>query len=224
MNQHLIRQASVLLNDLLQFDGPADAKVGAFFRKHRELGTKDRAFIAESAYGVLRRLRYLSWLTHTENEEEDARKLILAWLIRIQGKSIRDLESHLNAQQMEWAKQIKAKSNDDLPLAVQADVRDWLWDKLVAQHGEADALTICRSMFDQARLDLRVNTVKANRDEVLERMLAENTVKDNVIEAMPYSPIGVRMGAKLGRFMRWRRRQNISIGRVDEKHRALICL
>ena len=49
----------------------------------------------------------------------------------------------LNEQQLEWAKAIKAKSTENLPLAVQADVRDWLWDKLVAQYGEKEALTIC---------------------------------------------------------------------------------
>jgi 16S rRNA (cytosine967-C5)-methyltransferase len=72
-----------------------------------------------------------------------------------------------------------------------------LWDKLVAQYGEEQALTICRSMFDQASLDLRVNTIKATREEVLAKMQAENTVKDNVITVTPYSPVGIRMGAKL---------------------------
>ena len=67
----------------------------------------------------------------------------------------------------------------------------------MAQYGETEALTICRSMFDQAALDLRVNTIKGTREEVLARMLAENTIKDNVIEVTPHSPIGIRMGARL---------------------------
>jgi 16S rRNA (cytosine967-C5)-methyltransferase len=115
----------------------------------------------------------------------------------VQGKSLRELDDILNEQQKEWAVAIKAKSTENLPLAVQADVRDWFWEKLVQQYGEAEALTICRSMFEQASLDLRVNTIKANREEVLAKMLAENTVKDNVIAPTPYSPIGIRMGAKL---------------------------
>ncbi|MGZ7246587.1 hypothetical protein ACXWO4_11055, partial [Streptococcus pyogenes] len=65
------------------------------------------------------------------------------------------------------------------------------------QYGEAEAMTICRSMFEQASLDLRVNTIKSSREEVLSRMLAENTVKDNVITPTPYSPVGIRMGARL---------------------------
>lgn len=198
MTPNLLRQAAMLLTNLLDFNSPADAKLGEFFRNNRELGTKDRAFVAESVYGVLRRLRYLSTVTaNEENDPDDARKLILAWLLRIEGKSIRELEPILNEQQKEWAVTIKAKATDNLPLAVQADVRDWLWDKLVAQYGEEQALTICRSMFDQASLDLRVNTIKATREEVLAKMQAENTVKDNVITTTPYSPVGIRMGAKL---------------------------
>jgi 16S rRNA (cytosine967-C5)-methyltransferase len=42
-----------------------------------------------------------------------------------------------------------------------------------------------------------VNTIKATREEVLAKMQAENTVKDNVITTTPYSPVGIRMGAKL---------------------------
>ena len=198
MNANLLRQAAMLLTNLLDFNSPADAKLGEFFRNNRDLGTKERAFVAESVYGVLRRLRYLSAITaNEEGDPDDARKLILAWLLRVQGKSLRELDSILSDQQKEWAITIKAKSTDNLPLAVQADVRDWLWDKLVAQYGETEALTICRSMHEQASLDLRVNTIKSNRDEVLAKMLAENTVKDNTIEPTPYSSIGIRMGAKL---------------------------
>lgn len=198
MNQTLMRQTAMLLNDLLKFESPADARLGEFFRQHRELGTKDRAWVAETAYGVLRRYRYLSTLTlEGPDDHEDTRKLIIAWLLKVEGKSIRDLEDLLDERQKEWAVTIKAKNSEGFAPAVLADVRDWFWEKLVAQYGEAEAMTICRSMFEQASLDLRVNTIKANREEVLSRMLAENTVKDNVITPTPYSPVCIRMGARL---------------------------
>ncbi len=194
MTPNLIRQAAVVLSNLLTFSAPADAKLSEFFRNNRELGTKDRAFVAESVYGVLRRLRFLSTVTaNAEDDPDDARKLILAYLLRVQGMSIRELEPVLNEQQKEWAHMIKAKSTENLPLAVQADVRDWLWDKLVAQYGEAEALTIGRSMHEQATLDLRVNTIKGNRDDVLAKFIAENTSGVTNITTTPYSPVGIRM-------------------------------
>jgi 16S rRNA (cytosine967-C5)-methyltransferase len=199
MTPNLLRQAAMLLNDMLSFDKPADAKMSEFFRDNRDLGNKERAFIAESVYGVIRRLRFLSTLTaNEENDPDDARKLILAWLLRVQGRSLRDLDEMLTEQQKEWAIAIKAKSTEDFPIAVQADVRDWLWEKLVEQYGETQALTICRSMFEQATLDLRVNTIKGTPEEVLAKMIAENINNESMITAMPYSPIGIRMPNRVG--------------------------
>jgi len=108
MTPNLIRQAAIVLSNLLTFSSPADAKLSEFFRNNRDLGTKERAFVAESVYGVLRRLRFLSTVTaNDENDPDDARKLILAWLLRVQGMSIRELEPMLNEQQKEWAHLIK---------------------------------------------------------------------------------------------------------------------
>lgn len=198
MTPNLIRQTAVVLSNLLDFNSPADAKLGDFFKNNRDLGTKERAFVAESVYGVLRRLRFLSTVTaNDENDPDDARKLILAWLLRVQGMSIQKLEPMLTEQQKEWALAIKARPTENLPLAVQADVRDWLWEKLVAQYGEADALTIARSMHEQATLDLRVNTIKGTRDEVMAKFISENTSGETNISTTPYSPIGIRMPSRL---------------------------
>ena len=198
MTPNLIRQAAVMLSNLLEFNSPADAKLSEFFRNNRDLGTKERAFVAESVYGVLRRLRFLSAVTATDDtDNDDARKLVLAWMLRIQGMSIQKMEPMLSEQQIEWARTIKAKSTENLPLAVQADVREWLWEKLVAQYGEAEALTIARSMHEGATLDIRVNTIKATRDEVLAKFIAENTTGEANITPTPYSPIGLRMPLRL---------------------------
>lgn len=199
MNENLIRQAAMLLNDMLNFSGPADSKLGEFFRENRALGNKDRAFVAESVFGVLRRFRYLSAVTASSDDDpDDARKLILAWLLRVQGKSMRELEPMLSEQHKEWAVAIKAKSTEDFSLAVQANVRDWLWEKLVKQYSQEEALAICRGMLEQATLDLRVNTIKGSREEVLENMLAENINNENKIVATPLSPVGIRMPNRLG--------------------------
>jgi 16S rRNA (cytosine967-C5)-methyltransferase len=198
MTPNLIRQAAVMLSNLLEFNSPADAKLSEFFRNNRDLGTKERAFVAESVYGVLRRLRFLSAVTaNDDNDPDDARKLVLAWMLRIQGMSIQKIESMLTEQQIEWAHTIKAKSTENLPLAVQADVRDWLWEKLVAQYGEKEALTIARSMHDAATLDLRVNTIKGTRDDVMAKFIAENTSGESNVTKTPYSPIGLRMPLRL---------------------------
>ena len=189
MNPNLLRLTAMALADVLTGSGPADAKLGRFFRENRELGVKDRAFVAESVYGVLRRKSLLAYLA----EGEDARKLLLAYWLRVQGMSLRELDPALNKQQKEWAQEIKAKSTEGLEAAVQADLPEWLWQSLAEQYGADEALVIARSMHAQAPLDLRVNLVKATREEAVARFAADGTE----VAATPYSPLGLRMAQKL---------------------------
>ena len=193
INPNLLRLAAMALADVLAGNGPADAKLGWFFRQNRELGNRDRAFVAESVYAVLRRRGFLAYLA----DGEDPRKLLLAWLLRIQGMSMRDLDEVLSKQQKEWAQAIKAKSTDAMPLAMQADLPQWLWEAMAAQYGEAEALVISRSMHLPASLDLRVNTIKATRDEVIAQLSKEQHASENVVVATPYSPSGIRMAQKM---------------------------
>jgi 16S rRNA (cytosine967-C5)-methyltransferase len=189
VNSNLLRLAGVVLADVLSNTGPADVKLGWFFKQNRDLGTKDRAFIAESVYGVLRRKSFLSYVS----DGEDPRKLLVAWLVRVQGMSTRDLADSLTAQQKEWAQEIKAKKTDDISKAMQADLPEWLWDKLVVQYGEEEALTIARSMHQPASLDLRVNLVKATREDVIAKFASEKTE----VNPTPYAPNGLRMPQKM---------------------------
>ena len=189
MNANLLRLAAMALADVLDETGPADAKLSYFFRQNRELGVKDRAFIAESVYGVLRRKSLLAYYA----DGEDPRQLLLAYLLRVQGKSLRELDEALNKQQKEWAQAIKAKSAEGIDAAMQADMPGWLWQSLAEQYGEEQALAIARSMHNQAPLDLRVNLLKATREEVMSRFASEKTP----IETTPYSPYGLRMPQKM---------------------------
>lgn len=190
MDSKLIRLAGMALADVLNNPGPADAKLGAFFRRNRELGSKDRAFVAESVYGVLRRMAFLE---HIAGGGRDPRKLLLAFWLRVQGISLRELEPGLNRQQQDWAQEIKARSTEGMTPAQQADMPDWLWERLKAQYGDEFALTVARSMHQPASLDLRVNTVKASREEVMARFREESIE----VAATPYAPTGLRMAQKL---------------------------
>jgi 16S rRNA (cytosine967-C5)-methyltransferase len=189
LNESLLRQAAMALATVLAPYGPADAKLSAYFRENPKLGARDRAFIAETVYQVLRRKRLLEYLA----EGIDARRLLLAAMLRLQGYSLRELTPLLNKQQLEWAQAIKAKTTDGLSLAIQADLPDWLWDKLATQYGEVEALALGRAMHQAAPLDLRVNRLKDGRDEVLAQF-----AKEGISAApTPYSPDGVRLAEKI---------------------------
>lgn len=177
-----------VLADVLTFQRPADAVLSYFFRNHHEVGARDREFIAETVYAILRRKRLLDHVAPGATP----RKLALAALVKLQGVSLRELEPLLKGSEDEWLKAMKAVPTDDLTLAEQADLPDWLWQRLTAEQGEERALALGRAMQQPAPLDLRVNTLLAGRDEVLAILRGAGIEA----EATPYSPVGIRLKKK----------------------------
>lgn len=182
LNPALLQLATQALDLVLDFKYPADKVLSAFFREHKKLGAHDRAFIAEAVFGVLRRYRYLSVVVPAANP----RTLIVAWLIKVRGMSGAVLE---NFARPELIAHIRAAKTDDLPLGVAAELPDWVIEKLQATMSDADILALGRALQQQAPLDLRVNTHKASRDAVLERLLSEGYKA----APTPHSPWGIRL-------------------------------
>jgi len=71
----MIDCAAEALERLLEFSQPADAVLSSYFREHRELGGRERGFVAETCYAVLRRKRQLEKLVAPA---KSARWLVLA--------------------------------------------------------------------------------------------------------------------------------------------------
>lgn len=186
--RHQLEAASEALGRVLRFDRPADAVLHEFFRAHRQLGAQDRAFVAESVYGVLRRKRYLERLL----PEATPRAMLLAYLARVAGTSVRELAPLLRSGEMELLGRVKALELDDLPLAVRAELPDWIVERLRTRMTDEEILALGRALREPAPLDLRVNTVRARREEVLSALASSR------IDARPtpYSPIGVRLKDK----------------------------
>jgi 16S rRNA (cytosine967-C5)-methyltransferase len=81
---------------------------------------------------------------------------------------------------------------EELPLPVQAELPEWVVERLRPHHDDAAILALGRAMQQSAPLDLRVNTLKANRDEVLQALQAEG----HDAKATPLSPVGIRLRDK----------------------------
>jgi 16S rRNA (cytosine967-C5)-methyltransferase len=181
----LLRHAESALRQLLDFAAPADQTLSRYFREHRELGQKDRTFVAEAAFAVLRRRRSLE---AAAGSAEPA-ALLIAALVRVLGLSGRALEGLADP---ELVRRIRAAANDALPDAVRADLPDWLWQRLEREHGRDDALRIAQGLLNPAPLDLRANLARTSREELLARLAHDGIAA----AATPYSPAGVRLAAK----------------------------
>lgn len=171
---------------VIPFTQPADAVMSGFFRDRPKLGSRDRHVIAETVYASLRRFVYLSALVAPE---VTPRRLAIASLLRVRGHNVREISEHLKDSEKDFAGEVKARQ-PELDLAGQAELPAWVVERLGLADDEV--LALGRALQQAAPLDLRVNTIKAKREKVLERLAAD------AIEATetPYSPVGVRLKEK----------------------------
>ncbi len=177
----LLAHAEAALAELLTFSRPADQALSAYFRSHRELGQQDRAFIAETVFAVLRRKRSLEAAAGSTAPHA----LAVAALIKVFGISGRALADH----DAELSARIKSVQTSEFPPAVQADLPDWLWQRLSAEYSPDEATAIARGLLNPAPLDVRVNLAKISREEVLSRLELEAA-------PTPHSPAGIRFKGK----------------------------
>jgi len=184
----LIAHASEALSEVLRFSGPADQAVSRHFRTNRDLGQQDRAFVAETVFAALRRRRSLAFSAQSESPYS----LILATLVRLHGLSVRVVADSVREKDVPLLERARAARPEDQPPAVQADLPDWLWERLVAQHGDDEAMAIARGMLGAASMDLRVNIFKASREAVLASLRSGGMT----CEPTPYSPAGIRLADK----------------------------
>lgn len=181
----LLGHAEAALAELLRFAAPADQVLSQHFRGHRNLGQKERAFVAEASFAVLRRRRSLEAAAGSA----EPRALLCAALLRHLGFSARALDGLVDEA---LAQRIRTLRPDALPDAVRADLPDWLWQRLAAEHGREEAMRIAQGLLNPAPLDLRVNLARVAREPVLERLRSDGIEA----AATPYSPAGVRLKAK----------------------------
>jgi len=173
---------------ILPARSPADAQMSRFFRDNRNLGQRDRALVADTVYAALRRRRLLEHLT----PKATPREIALATIVKLQGIGLSQIESVLKGDEKTWLAALKAQDLEALPLEIKADLPDWVIEKLRRTLGDAEILALARGLQQPAPLDLRVNTLKAPREAVLDRLAFDE------IEAAPtpHSPIGVRLREK----------------------------
>ncbi len=183
--------AAEVLDQVLQGRSAADRALQAWGRAHRFAGSKDRAAIAERAYAVLRRLGECEAVAG----KRDARGLVLASLVvcdhlpvsevarlavdgtHAPGALTRQEESRLAAH---------VPGKGDMLL----NVPGWLLPRLELAFGDR-LMAEVEALNERAPLDLRVNTLKASRDDVIAELVMGG------LSAAPcaQAPDGIRLEA-----------------------------
>lgn len=182
---------------------PMDNVIRDFMAQRRYIGSKDRTDIVERLYAMVRHHARLGWHIAQADAIDTPRTRTLAFLILHDGLSpaqaaqFFDGGKHhadaLDATEEKMIAALNGKTMDDaaMPVAVRAECPDWATDKLQRQFGDRfeDEL---RAMMSPASLDLRVNTIKATREEVRASLAAQNIETQEGL----YSPVALRAPAK----------------------------
>ena len=159
---------------------------------HRFAGSGDRAAIAGLLYDALRRKASSGWLMG----EATPRAELLGALKQLRGLSVDEIaglftgEGHAPPPLTPHERERLATADlANAPAHVQGDYPEWLAAAFEQSFG-ADAAAAGKALAERAPVDLRVNTLKGDREKAL-RALAHLDAA-----ATPLSPIGLRIAVK----------------------------
>ncbi|CAA7627093.1 tRNA and rRNA cytosine-C5-methylase [Candidatus Terasakiella magnetica] len=198
-----LQAAIELLSQIEKSAKPADSVAAAYYRERRYIGAKDRRAVAEVVWRVLRRKARLDWwLEHLDHPERGAaRARVLADMslegIAFDPELFRGQHSAYPPEAperrvMDMLLGLKSPFHRDMPPHVRGEYPEWLTPRLEALFGDSLNEEM-GAMRDEAPMDLRVNALKATREEAI-RALAKEGIK---AVPTPHSPLGLRLGARV---------------------------
>lgn len=201
-----IQAAIELLEQTETAERPADQAAAEYFRARRYIGSKDRRAVAELFYAIVRRRAALDWWLARSGATalSAARARMIAALVLLEGWSADEFASNFDGQRYHpedllpgeraLARSLQKHTLDhpNQPDWVRLELPEWLLVKLAPVFGERTEAEL-RALQAEAPFDLRVNTLRADRDG------AAKALKDEGINAKPtpYSPIGLRLPERI---------------------------
>ena len=190
---------------------PTDIIVGNFFRARRYAGSKDRRFISDMLYQIIRQREFLRWCAVKLETEATARFLVLTFLIQADenvvalfGADGPYMPETLTEDETSQLEALKALDMADAPDAVRFNVPSWAMAGLQARYGN-NWQEAAQALNQQAPVDLRLNKLKC-KSEPRESFHNHGIVLENT----PLSPIGLRS------------QKNIALGSIDDYKRGLL--
>ena len=174
-----------VLREILRFSAPADSTLSRYFKDHPRLGSRERGAVAEGIYAILRNKSFFTDFAEA-GQSPTMRRLTILGLAEAVGA---DALGGLTEEETAFLERIKEIDRTLMPAQMRTNLPKWLFDKFVAQYGEAETLKLADALNQPAPLDLRVNSIKATRDEVQAGLLEAPIAA----MPMPYAPLGLRV-------------------------------
>lgn len=183
-----------VLDDIDRRHRPVSEALKDWGLSHRFAGAGDRAAIGNIVYDALRRKRSHQFLF----DAETSRALVVGVMVRQWGIGFDRLATELYgdkfAPEPPRAQEISAFQSRNLaeaPEGIRADCPDWIVPSLQRAFGE-DCLAEMDALNVRPSLDLRANTLKANRDKVVKALSGSGAKPCDI------APDGIRIAAGEG--------------------------
>jgi 16S rRNA (cytosine967-C5)-methyltransferase len=182
----LLDACAELVRLTLQFEHPADSVVSRFFREHRQLGPRERATLAETAYNVLRHKLRLEYLARSGSGAKERRLAILGF------HAPRDfLYGAINETEKTWLEGCDRVKPEEFLERHLHNLPEWMVEPLKGQLGD-EFWPLVQSLGQSATLDLRVNALHDKRADIQKELKLAGIAT----EPTPYSPWGLRIQGK----------------------------
>ena len=164
-----------LIGEIFKDERPADGIINDYLRAHKYIGSKDRRFIADLTWQLIRRRRRLEF----DAGSAEPRKLLL-WAARDKLAEVFDSSAY-GLSPLTEAEKIWLRQDNDrpYPAAVEAECPDWLYAKI-------RDMAFCKALNQTAEADFRAHG--HTREEVISRLAAEGIT----VTPTPLSPLGFR--------------------------------
>ncbi len=178
-----------VLDDLITRRRPASDALKDWGLSHRFAGSGDRAAIAALVYDTLRRRASASYLMGAETP----RAMLLGALHLERGLSPEEIAALCSGDRFapepltaEELAALQSKKLDDAPAHIVGDYPEWLDPSFKEAFGDERGVEL-KALAHRAPLDLRVNSLKATRERVLEELAPLHAASS------PHAPMGVRI-------------------------------
>jgi len=186
-----LEQVMELLADIMKWQYPADQCISRYFRANPKMGARDRAEVAEAVFDVLRHLR-----RYRRDAQSCPVRLqeCLAWRGLYATSRLQAQFQTGNKDLDEWLARCDSIDPQSLPFAVRYSLPEWLAERFLKM---PQPESLAGSLLKSAPIDLRVNTLKSDRNQVLEQirgMFESDKTKGFTAEPTPFSDVGIRIG------------------------------
>lgn len=197
----LIGHTIELLDLIRPLAQPADNVVRDFFRTRHYLGSKDRRFISEATYGVLRHYRLLRFHGGVAAEKMGMQSALVpslllyaAYALKILNEPPEDVMTDVGGMwqpafpRIPCADVLNTLAASEVPgevlrdpaarMALMYSFPDFIVAEWLARFGEAETRDLCNALNQPAPTTIRVNTLRASPGQCRQRLLEEGVETD----------------------------------------------